>query len=92
MTAKNTTTKRTTTPAPEPTPAADTDARIKSTVSKDGSATCSVCKKELPVTKFPTARTAEGTYERDTTECRGCRDSRRAAQKAERDAAKVTAA
>jgi WhiB family redox-sensing transcriptional regulator len=96
MTAKTTATKTATTPAPEPTTAPDTaqskqadvDGRAKSTAAKDGTHDCAVCQQNLPLVKFPTARTAEGVYERDTTECRSCRDARRAAKKA----AKATAA
>lgn len=97
MTAKTTTTK--TAPAPtEPTPAAEPAAtptdegRAKSTAAKEGTHDCAVCQQNLPLVKFPTARNAEGTYERDTTECRTCRDARRATRKAEKDAAKATAA
>jgi hypothetical protein len=101
MTAKTAAPKTTTKAAAAPAPAvpdtaeskqADTAARSKSAVSKDGSHTCPSCKTEKPVTRFPTERNAEGTYERSFTECRECRDARRAARKAERKAAKATAA
>jgi hypothetical protein len=98
MTAKTTAPKpaKTTAPAAAPAPAptaapesaAAADTRAKSTVAKDGTHACAVCQQTLPITKFPTARTGEGTYERDTAECRSCRDARRAAKKA----AKATAA
>jgi hypothetical protein len=88
MTAKNTPVEK-----PAETPAAATDeARTKSTVSKDGDHKCPSCKTTKPVTKFPTHRNAEGEYVRDTAECRECRDARRATRKAEREAAKATAA
>jgi hypothetical protein len=44
------------------------------------------------VTKYPTKRNGEGEYVRDTSECRACRDARRVVRKAEKEAAKATAA
>jgi hypothetical protein len=88
MTAKNTPAEK-----PAETPAAATDeGRSKSTVTKDGDHKCPSCKATKPVTKYPTKRNAEGEYERDLAECRECRDARRATRKAEREAAKATAA
>lgn len=82
--SKNTTTE---------TPAATTDeTRTKSTVSKDGDHKCPACKTTKPVVKFPTKRNSEGEYVRDLDACRECRDAHRAARKAEREAAKESAA
>lgn len=82
--SKNTTTES---------PAATTDeTRAKSAVSKDGDHKCPSCKTTKPVTKYPTVRNAQGEYVRSLDECRPCRDERRAARKAEREAAKATAA
>lgn len=80
MTAKTTPAKTDTTPAPEVAPAPTTD-RAKSTVSQDGTATCAGCQTDLPVTRFPTVRNAEGGYERALAECRSCRDARRVAKR-----------
>jgi hypothetical protein len=94
----NTTTTPTEAPAMTKTAATDTtaattdEARTKSTVSKDGDHKCPSCKTTKSVTKYPTKRNAEGEYERDLAECRECRDARRATRKAEREAAKATAA
>lgn len=78
-TRKATTMSKTTTTT---TPAATADeSRAKSAVSKDGEHKCAGCEKSLPAVKFPTKRTESG-YERDTAECRACRDARRAAQRA----------
>lgn len=79
-TKKATTTKATTKAAPAATDTGTT--RAASSVERDGTAKCPACRKSLPVTKFPTRRNAEGEYERDTAECRSCRDARRAAKKA----------
>jgi hypothetical protein len=87
MTAKTT---ATVTPAATPTTADET--RTASTVSKDGEHKCPLCKTTKPVTKYPTQRNAEGEYVRALAECRDCRDARRATRKAEKDAAKATAA
>jgi transposase-like protein len=79
MTAKTTATE---------TPAATTDeGRAKSAVSKDGDHKCPSCKDTKPVTKYPTKRNGDGEYVRDTSECRACRDARRVARKAEKEAA-----
>lgn len=76
--------KKSTAPAATATTADESGvpARAKSTVPKEGTTRCPVCKQTMPVTKFPTVRNAEGVYERSTDECRGCRDTRRAAAKA----------
>lgn len=56
-----------------------TAAKAKSTISKDGTITCTgTCGETLPETKFPTMRNAEGEYVR-RDECRACQASRRAA-------------
>jgi hypothetical protein len=65
-----------------------TTAASTSTVTTQGTAKCPACKAALPVTKFPTARSADGTYVRSTAECRACRDARRAAKKAAKPSAK----
>lgn len=58
---------------------ATTTAKGKSTISKDGTITCTgTCGESLPETKFPTMRNAEGEYVR-RDECRSCQASRRAA-------------
>lgn len=94
MSAKTSTAKTAAAAGQEPTPdttepkPADVDARTKSAVSKDGTAVCGGCKADLPITKYPTKRNAEGEYVRDTTECRSCRDARRVVRKTERQAAK----
>jgi hypothetical protein len=66
--------------------------RGRSTVSQEGNAKCPSCRKQLPVTAFPTARQKDGTYQRSLAECRSCRDTRRATKKAEKEASKSTAA
>ena len=97
-TANNTATTPTEAPAmskntPAETPAATTDeTRAKSAVSKDGDHKCPSCKTTKPVTKYPTVRNAQGEYVRSLDECRPCRDERRAARKAEKEAAKAIAA
>lgn len=97
-TANTTTTTPTEAPAmskntTDETPAATTDeTRAKSAVSKDGDHKCPSCKTTKPVTKYPTVRNAQGEYVRSLDECRPCRDERRAARKAEKEAAKATAA
>ena len=75
------------TPSATPKATAPAEGR-QSEVSKDGTHKCPSCKQTLPVTKFPTARTSEGNYERDLASCRKCREARRA----EKKAAKTTAA
>lgn len=80
MTAKTTAAQ-----TPDATAAATDETRTKSTVGKDGTHKCPSCKETMPVTKFPTARTAEGDYARELAECRGCRDARRAARRAAKD-------
>ncbi len=52
-----------------------------SKADRQATATCPSCRKALPVTKFPTRRTAEGPYERDLSECRSCEKVRRAVQR-----------
>ncbi len=71
---------------------ADATARSRSTVGKDGDHKCPACKTAKAVTQFPTKRSAEGEYVRDLDACRECRDAARAVRKAEREAAKATAA
>lgn len=66
--------------------------RGHSTVSGEGTARCTACRKTLSVRKFPTRRNTEGAYERALSECRDCRDDRRKSQRAEKDAAKTSAA
>jgi WhiB family transcriptional regulator, redox-sensing transcriptional regulator len=87
--AKSTTAKAgTTTPGTSTT--VDTAAsRAKSTAPKDGTKVCTgACGQELPMTKFGTSRDSDGAYVRDD-ECRACRDTRRAAKRAEREARKA---
>jgi hypothetical protein len=90
MTAKTTT--ATTTPDSPESKQADVEPRTKSTVGKEGTHKCPACKAAKAVTKFPTKRNAEGEYVRDLDACRECRDAARATRKAEREAAKATAA
>ena len=68
-------TKRTTTKDTTP----KESSRTKSTVSQDGDMTCTgTCGETLPVTRFPTIRTKDGSYVR-RDECRSCQTTRRAA-------------
>lgn len=90
MTAKTTT--ATTTPDSPESKQADVEPRTKSTVGKEGTHKCPACKAARAVTKYPTKRNAEGEYVRDLDVCRECRDTARASRKAEREAAKATAA
>ena len=59
-------------------------AKGHSEVSKEGTHRCPSCRKQLPVTKYPTKRNAEGEYVRALDECRTCRDARRQARSDEK--------
>ena len=92
-TAKKATAKPAKAAAKKATPAkADDRARAAATVAKEGTKVCAGAGGEQwPRTKFGTSRDGEGGYVRDD-ECRACRDARRAAKRAEREASKANAA